>query len=173
MASRVFKYECCFALCWSQSRQEMVRSPVKEVFLAPPLLPAKAKRIKVKKKYAKYLGPGNFFPASFSPPVGTGWRKMYVGFVWGRTGLKRFLSSFSVLMYASGLIVSPRGIASTRITPPQSLKSVIIHLSVDREFFIFFFRGDSGWSASVASFTHPGFRPVGSLPEGQEHNFEL
>ena len=33
--------------------------------------------------------------------------------------------------------------------------------------------GTIEWSASVPSSTHRGFRPAGSLPEGQEHNLEL
>jgi hypothetical protein len=49
--------------------------------------------------------------------------------------MKHFLSSVSVLMYASELTVSPLSIASTRIIPSQFQKTVTMTLPDDAKFF--------------------------------------
>ena len=80
------------------------------------------------------------------------WSKISIGFLWNRTCLKRFLNSENVLLYTSQLNVSPFSIASSRIAPSQSQKTVIVTLPTDGNFLNFFLQnGAIPWIALFLS----------------------
>lgn len=144
--------------------------------LAPPVLPAKAKRTKVKN--IQHIWAPVIF-SSFILPSRLHWMIQDMCWIRGRPKwfekLPEFFHRPDVCVGVDCLSCRHRIPKNHSPTVPEGSDHDFVR---GQRFFLSLSSveirdGTIEWSASVPSFTHPGFRPAGSLPEGQEHNLEL